>query len=388
MEGVVSHLGRVMSGGTALSAGIYIEEEPKYFDALRSEGADFDQRLVDDAYEWVREQVATPMDFAEPFVWQRMGKIQRRGGLFPSGWHEGMLSKRKDVPRGLEIKTRATVIRVEFDTNRKGKPRATCVQFVKSPKEAKSIDSRVSNLLLVLEDKNDETEEKAEHGQEVMRACIRPGGENFLSAGAVNTPVVLMKSGVGPRDAVENATKAIPRALRGENDGMVLEIPGLESDGLKVTMAQVAGAKRVGEGCSGSSGKRLDYNIFDSSPDCGWVTSQEFTGGRSVEGLLSSTRLILPPKMRSSPEADFLMRLLHECSSRPYEALKLIAMIAFPSLPKGRGYVTINEKGEPIVSGGYYNDPGGEDLHVAVEGLKKMIRVNTKERNIQKAMSC
>jgi len=49
-------------------------------------------------------------------------------------------------------------------------------------------------------------------------------------------------------------------------------------------------------------------------------------------------------------------------------------MIAFPSLPKGRGYVTINEKGEPIVSGGYNNDPDGEDLHVAVEGLKKMIR--------------
>ncbi|CEM37164.1 unnamed protein product [Vitrella brassicaformis CCMP3155] len=429
-ENHITQLANVLSGGTALSAGVYIEENAQYFDALRAKGANFDQRIVDNAFEWVREQVATPMGFSEPYgsAWAEANEevgfspaVGPRAQAVEGSWNslslflndgdemaptrerlasDVLLSNQKGVR--LEIKTRATVTRVEFDTSHKGKPQATCVQVVKSPRKPKPIDSRVNELLL--EDIYDDKKGKEER-HEVMRACIRPGGEIFLCAGAIFTPLLLMKSGVGPRDAVEKAM-----AARGEKGGLVLDIPELGQnlhdrsktfiatffdapvpgpDGFKGTGAQMAGFKRFGD-CHDK--KKLDYNVLDTSLDCGWLNSEEFSGVRAVEGFLTCAQLILPPALRATPEADLLIRVLEECisstmSSTMFNPLclpllpslncikKAVGMVSFPTVPKTRGYVTINERGEPVVSGGYWGDPQGEDLNAAVQGMKHTLKI-------------
>ncbi|CEM21190.1 unnamed protein product [Vitrella brassicaformis CCMP3155] len=485
----ITNVASILSGGTALSGGVQIEEVPEYFDHLRDKfDADFDEKLVNESYAWTRERVGQVMGYPDLYGDAWIGALQDLGfgpfaGESPSiangSWNGYSLfendGKKLSPDRfrratdviplerpldSLKILTRHNALRVEFDTSDEtGNPKATCVVYTKSPDAFETIDSRANAGLPVRPSLFDKWKKVDDTDADLRRACIREGGEIFISAGAILSPVILMNSGVGPKDVVEKVMKNtggklirdVPQLGQNLHDrwavqfgvffkkpvsrlrepipvttttttpqpdigppdgggggGGIRPAPGgpiddpddgggfeeldpppprsrakresfLESD-FPITVNAVSGVKKVvGESCPEDFG-------FNTTPDCFYVTAEEGTG-IDFAGLVLSTRAAFPPVFRGLPEVDFLVALLSECLDKPDSILcaafqpvfectsRTAGWITFAPVPKSRGYVTVNEWGEPIVASNYLTDEKGEDLNNDVVGLETLLRV-------------
>jgi len=227
------------------------------------------------------------------------------------------------------------------------------------------------------------------HG-DIQRACIKPGGMIYLSAGAILTPTLLMNSGIGPAEVVGNIkgvelVKDIPAVGQNLQDRIATtllvfldrKIPAGE---LNVTLGSTTGFQVTGADCP------TDFGIGDVSLDCTYVNSEEGSGFKAID-LFLATRVVLPTALRTAPETDFLVSIVAECYDNQDSILcaplkpvfecfrKVVGFFTFPPVTKSRGSVTVNEGGEPIVFGNFFSDEEGIDISSAVTGLRTTIRM-------------
>ncbi|CEM07583.1 unnamed protein product [Vitrella brassicaformis CCMP3155] len=443
LEGVRSHIGNVMSGGTAVNLAIWIQEKNDYFDFIREEyGADFDPAMVNESYTWVREQLGHPMPFSEPYgsAWQRatakVGWEPYHGESFElsqGSWNafslfeqrfekdlspmrprratDEILRMRQQEQQTLKTIKRTTVHKLHFVTDEQtGNPRIECVGYAPSPESLERVDSLANSLFETVEgffdmfpssSRREEVNITAElFGQErkptkpvtLRKACIKKGGEVILSAGAIYTPALLMNNGVGPREIVEDVrklkmVKEVPDLGKNLMDRNFVPVDAffepkqMPDQGYNATLVQVAGLLQEGTGCKG-----FGLSEMMANPTCAYVPTEELSGAQIAEGVLYATRFVLPPHYRSTPEVDWLVTILSTCSANlndivciPFKPLiqclrSVAALFTFNSVPRSRGSVTINKKGDPIVSANYYGDPEGKDLRDAVYGLQRVLR--------------
>ncbi|CEL93819.1 unnamed protein product [Vitrella brassicaformis CCMP3155] len=421
LDNVATHVSNVLSGGTALNAGIQIKELADYYQYLERFGASFDMQLVNESYSWIFDQTSQPMGWNEPWT-SAVQHAQETVGFTPhhdacehltygtfttfSLFEDGLSPYRKrlaadvllngtladppGVPSGLEVMLRKTVTRILFDTSGE-LPRATCVEFVDSPEVLEPIDS-FANAGLSKKGGNPSGASKRQDG-DVGRACIRPGGEVFLSAGAIFTPHLLMNSGVGPKEVVSRVmankggevVKDIPELGQNLHERiwtavMVFLDHDIPADGHNATLGTTSGFQIAGAHCPS------DFGMGDVSLDCTYVNSEEGSGVSAVD-LSIVVRVFFPPALRKAPETDFLVAVIEECLDNKDSILcaplkpmfdcfrRVAGFMTFPPVPKSRGNITVNENGEPIIYGNYFSDKDGVDLHSAVVGLTHTIRM-------------
>ncbi|CEL98273.1 unnamed protein product [Vitrella brassicaformis CCMP3155] len=424
-EKIRTHVANVLSGGTALSAGIQIEERDEYFRFLEREyGVHFDEELINKAFNWVKERTNDPMGqdamysdafrqaltmvgFAPDLGTQRKAEMGSINPFSLFKYDGDKLSPDRErrasdvLLKGdlsanggaLTVRYRQTVLKIEFEETADGVPKAACVVFGDSPDELMPVDSIANER---------GTEREPRDTERVMNSfkklCVNPGGEIWLSAGSIYTPVLLMKSGVGPKAVVDKvvaknggkAVKYIEELGKNIHDRNFVPLvvffdKDLPEPGLPATYASYSGLQRVGDNCQADQGEMLDLSAV-SKDSCTYINQEEVKGADSLWGLLWSTRLFFPPEFRSLPEVDFLVEVMISCNNdssllcAPLSPLiecikKGAGFFAFVPVVQSRGEVTVNEDGGPIVSGGYYTDHGGHDLYTAVEALKRSLRI-------------
>ncbi|EZG44186.1 putative GMC oxidoreductase, partial [Gregarina niphandrodes] len=201
--------------------------------------------------------------------------------------------------------------------------------------------------------------------------------EITLSAGAVHTPLILARSGVGNTEQL---------GLLGiRNPVLVNEALG-RNLGDRTLVPIVLFRKH-----STGRGHELESSVCgaisaEENPDGLLIVAQEATGGRIVEGLALATRIFLAPLARSTSASDALVFTVNFCSERPRSNLlcdlvrkapqclrKLTALWTFVTQPKSRGIVVQDAKGNVVVDPAYYSHP--DDLDAAIRGTEMLIDV-------------
>ncbi|CEM31533.1 unnamed protein product [Vitrella brassicaformis CCMP3155] len=383
IDRTITHVGNVLSGGTALTAGLQIAEVAEYFDYLEHELA----HISISSYRWVFDQTSQPMGKSEPYSsaarkaqeavgfnpvtdpspyitvgsFRTYSRFEDDGGVL-SPYRKrfgadvllkGPLADPPGTPASLEVMLRKTVLRIEFDTSGE-QPRATCIEYVDSPGPPESIDSYGNRAGFSSKDgpKTIMTKVMANKGGEVVMDIPQLGSnlhDRFF------TPLMVF---------LEHDTIPEDKEYQYQN----------------VTLGTYTGFEKMGVDCP------TDFGIGDVSMDCMYVNSEEGSGFSAL-GLFLATRAFLPTALRTTPETDLLVSVVSACNSnqdsllclplRPvFDCLKkVVGFMSFPPVPKSRGHVTVNEWGAPIVFGNYFGDHEGLDIHSAVMGLTTSIRM-------------
>eukprot|EP00070_Physeter_catodon_P037210 XP_028344104.1 uncharacterized protein LOC112062824 [Physeter catodon] len=253
-KGIRTHVAAVMGGGTAIDLAIYVEETKDYFDYLNKQypAYKFHWPTIQQAYRYVRKVVARKMPQDTRFA-HAYGKALRAKGFEPVGGgepaeHSSSVKVNKhwgsyslfDVAHGgyrraadvflaelpkwarknVDIRTRHVVERVEFDETQQP-PRAKCVVY--RPTSYADVKTQGVNFgytlpassagwgpwigtflapqtVLVGPETPVSTNRFFFQSRTMRKVCIndKEGSEIILSAGAINTAVLLYKSGIGP----------------------------------------------------------------------------------------------------------------------------------------------------------------------------------------------
>uniref|UniRef100_A0A0G4H8F0 Glucose-methanol-choline oxidoreductase N-terminal domain-containing protein n=1 Tax=Chromera velia CCMP2878 TaxID=1169474 RepID=A0A0G4H8F0_9ALVE len=563
-QGIRSNIGRVLSGGTAINQGIIIAEEVNgdYFDFLETEfGTVFDRTLLQEAYDYVQAgmsespaldsqtsnggQFPMPLDklgegfdaiggfenggFTHRFTveenswWRTFSAFNLSINEFPKkeqGFRQASDFFINFEEPNLTIKTKSTVLKVEFDTSGET-PEAKCVVWKDSPEldevdklfefsqdpfrppAERAIDEitrqKLASWIYLLdqkgiipdttigagplpdatwpvdmmpdmmnpmgeeEDDKDGTKQKnaitdfakfvgmtniptferidfpgslgvgetrflptieqlakSNQGRDFLRrlsttvgdklksrykACLSnaPHAKVIMSAGAVYTPAILYKSGVGPEDLIkqygydlvadspylgknlhDRPLLPISMFMREEfrdkvnaNEFLVSKFPIL-----RPTSSEVAGFSSKGSDCSAFSG--MGYE----GEDCAYVAIEENSFGHLTAGVLFQSRFYLPISLRNTHAADLLQSFVRTCSPTSDEARSrklcdtvnwglLLSCIErgvgwafFVPVPYSRGTIELNESGDVKVNPNYYEDP--RDRRSAIEGIRTL----------------
>ena len=193
-------------------------------------------------------------------------------------------------------------------------------------------------------------EVEGESGTETLRAAR----EVILSAGAVGSPHLLLRSGVGP--AAELAPHGIP---------VVRDLPGVGrdlTDHLLVPLAfEAQGFWSPG---SGTSPEQIDQYLSDRHGSLDSIISEALLFLRTREELdapdIEIVHLVVPLGEHQRPAAHGM-------------ALGVILM-----RPHSRGSVTLRSADPydaPLIDPGYLSDAAGEDLGTLVAGVRAAQRI-------------
>lgn len=434
LQGVRSHIGNVLSGGTAINMAIVIEEDKEYFDYLRKtfSGVKFDMEAMNAAFDWTTSRVANPMPSSTPYgqAWrtglQNTLKLPNVGyshkinvnrswegsSLFNSsnGWYRyaadvllGVYGA--DMPLKLDILLRTTVLKVEFDDSG-DVPKAICVLYrgttkgdyapiISRPKPM--LGSHVNDMHTwfgKIMDPAAEVSEKLFKERTVTRVCVKEGGEIILSAGAILSPLLLYHSGIGPKSEVEKARAKLVHedSMIGQNVSDRVLVPvglffkgDLPDSGFPPRICQSIGLDTTGPDCS-------TYTIGDLSDQCSLTPAEELSGAQIAEGTIYSTRFIFPPEKRDHPLVDYIIKVITDCSvgklpldspllrplckiARPLIDCfrKVAANFYFSAEPHSRGYIKLDKRGRPIINANYMTHK--KDLFDAAKGVSNIIKV-------------
>jgi len=248
------------------------------------------------------------------------------------------------------------------------------------------------------------------------RACLSDfaHAEIIMSAGAIHTPAILYKSGVGPKELIKDKYKydlVVESPYLGKNlhDRLILPVATFireevrdavtesaktdygKYDVLRATSAEIAGLSNFGSDCSSWEG-------LDNEDDtCAYVLIEENSFGHLIEGVLFQSRFIFPPSLRNSKAADTIMsynklcdaavpdaRFAPICKSINFQELydcleRAAGWASIVSVPVSRGTIDLNEKGEVLVDPNYLDDP--RDRRAAAEGVRKLRQLWTTVEN-------
>ncbi|CBZ50292.1 hypothetical protein NCLIV_007660 [Neospora caninum Liverpool] len=230
-NGVITHVGTVMGGGTSISLGIYIEEPWSFFEYLnRVYNAGWEENLFGKAHKEVQnifgDDVAQYVTPADTGFGPAVGEALRRQGYEPVGG-------------SLPAQPSPGIKRVEWERDANG-PIAKCVLYHKTTAKdtqgngnivqvpQASSSARLGEWVGTLFDATSYAVDATEllPGATLQptdrttwrRACIKDSDKSriIISAGAIQTAALLYRSGVGPLPQI--------RQIRARP---VLEIPTL-----------------------------------------------------------------------------------------------------------------------------------------------------------------
>ncbi|KAK4262706.1 hypothetical protein QN277_028235 [Acacia crassicarpa] len=347
-DGVINSRARVLGGGSCLNAGFYTRADPLY---VRNAG--WDERVVNESYEWVERVVAfePPMRQWQSavrdglveigvlpfngFTYDHMEGTKVGGTIFDQQGHRHTAADLLQYadPTRITVLLHATVHRIFFRVQGGSRPVAHGVSF----RDA----SRV-----------------------LHRAYLRDGPMNeiIVSAGALGSPQLLMLSGIGPE-----------AHLRAHNIGVVLDQPlvgqGMSDNPMnaifvpspipvEVSLIQVVGITHSGsyiEAASGSSFGRGDprnFGIF--SPRIGQFSK-------------------VPPKERTREALARAIELMDSVEEAELRGGFILEKIMGPISSGHLELRTRNINDNPLVTFNYLQDP--RDLERCVEGMRMIERV-------------
>ncbi|PHJ25731.1 oxidoreductase [Cystoisospora suis] len=254
-SGVRTHVPTVMGGGTSTDLAIYVEETENYFNYMnkRYPAYKFHWPTIQRAYRYIRRIIARRMPFDNYFGLRYQQALRWRGykpvgGDIPAGYssslqmdkvwssftlfdmNEGGFRRASDVfidelpdyaKRNIVVRTRHNVEWIEFDLDQ-SPPRARCVIYRPTAYEdikpqgtsfASSLPSSSAHwgpwigtflapkTVLLKSGELDASDVFFKKEAKFFRkVCVkdRRGSQIILSAGAINSAVILFRSGVGP----------------------------------------------------------------------------------------------------------------------------------------------------------------------------------------------
>ncbi|KAF8044323.1 hypothetical protein BT93_A2343 [Corymbia citriodora subsp. variegata] len=323
-DGVLNTRARVLGGGSALNAGFYTRASKDYV-----KEAGWDEKLVEESYEWVESKVA----FKPPvqgwqsavrdglieagvtpdngFTYEHLLGTKIGGTIFDSSGHRHTAANLLEYaqPENTAVYLFATVHKVLFSTVGERRPRAYGVIF---------------------EDKAGRM-----HGAYLRK---KAGNEIIVSAGAMGSPQVLMLSGIGPMQHLKNHGLEVlldqPMVGQGmaDNPMNALFVPTRKP--VEVSLIEVVGITSFGSYIETASGSGFGYQM-----------------GRPG---------MLPPPVSGFMNVSLAGGLILE---------KIMG-------PISKGHLelrTINPKDNPSVTFNYFKEP--EDLRRCVQGMKTIIDV-------------
>lgn len=130
----------------------------------------------------------------------------------------------------------------------------------------------------------------------------------MISSGALLTPLLMYKSGIGPKQFVSNIkvplVKEVPEMGMGLKDrvfipvGLFFKDP-MPDSGFPPRICQSIALGKVGSNCE-------KFDIGDRTLSCSLVTAEELSGARIAEGTIYATKYIVPPQLRNEPIVEKL----------------------------------------------------------------------------------
>ncbi|PFH32827.1 GMC oxidoreductase [Besnoitia besnoiti] len=223
-------------------------------------------------------------------------------------------------------------------------------------------------------------------------SCIRRHGEVILSAGAVHSPLLLFRSGVGPREQLREmgVEEVVALEQLGQNlsDRVLIPIQMFLKEKKRKEdrvprVCQVFGLRHHGPQCEG-------VGVNERTLKCSLLTTEELSGPNIIHGLLWASHLLVPPSWRDHPAAHAVFKFVRFCegkvqfrSTREYppacvfvEGLldcldRSFSIFYFTTEPKSRGYIRQHRDGRIEVEANYLKDE--QDLFDAVRGVQSLI---------------
>ncbi|BAS80284.1 protein HOTHEAD [Oryza sativa Japonica Group] len=353
-DGVINARPRVLGGGSCINAGFFTRAGPGYVRALG-----WDPKEVVSAYQWVEDVVAFQPELGpwqaalrrglleigvvpdNGFTYDHILGTKVGGSIFDAQGrrHTAADLLRYSRPDGIDVFLRARVARIVF--SRKGtKPVARGVLYH---------DARGGSHMAYLN-----------HGAR---------NEIILSAGALGSPQLLMLSGVGPADHLEEFGISLvldhPGVGQGMSDNPMNAIYVPSPSPVELSLIQVVGITRFGSYIEGASGS--DWNSRTSGAAAAQVRS--FGMFSPQTGQLAT----VPPKQRT-PEA--IARAVEAMSQVPDAALRggfILEKVLGPQSTGRLALRNLDPDDNPTVSFNYFSHP--DDLRRCAAGIATIERV-------------
>lgn len=468
-QGVRTHIGNTLGGGTAINMGMIMEENPEYFELLKEySGADFNETILKESYDWVVSKVSNkgnqdlpivePMENAfkdigfvteknpeSKFSLNRINGTWRVYNLFNAsddGFRMSsdiLLSDYQSAKNNtvietsnVDILTNHLVKKVEFERiqtqkeNRGSGPQSRDVPFIRNVNSAGKLNfNNKMGFQTVFSSKNHSLNAKCIILERIMlknqysdfeeypllnittgalinefsvertiqpskelirnifakRICVNENGMIILSSGAIHTPILLYKSGIGPIESLQNMNIMplldVPNLGTNIVDRLLFAIPFFFKNDISTTPF----VNPIMSSFSNKSG--------DCGYSCSIINIESLGGGRTVEGTLYATRLIFPPRLRNNIVTDFVVEIFKKCAENyplsggipiclllqyPLECLRRSAAIFyFTSEPKSRGGLNVKKNGKFELDGNYLSEE--EDRENVIIGLSSVIKM-------------
>ncbi|KAK9174001.1 GMC oxidoreductase family protein [Cryptosporidium meleagridis] len=465
-QGIRTHIGNVLGGGTAINMGMIMEENPEYFKLLEeNSGASFNKTILKESYDWIVNRVSNKGDqnlpIVEPmenafkdigfvteknpnseFSLNRINGTWRVYNLFNVSDHgfrmssDILLSDYQNAKNNtvietspVDILTNHLVTKVEFEQIegqrdiRGNKTQSTGFPFLRNSnlggkfnnnkmafQSALSGKSVLNAKCIILERvmlKNQYSDFEYpffnitagtlanEFGIEngikpskdlirsifAKRICLNENGMIILSSGAIHTPVLLYKSGIGPLESLQNM-----------NIMPMLEVPNLGTNIVDRLLFAIPFFFKS-DVFTNPFVNPIMSSFSKSSGNCGYscrtINIESLGGGRTVEGTLYATRLIFPPRLRNNIVTDFVIEIFKKCAENyplsggipiclilryPLECLRRSAAVFyFTSEPKSRGGINVKKDGKFELDGNYLSEE--EDRENVIIGLSSVIKM-------------
>ncbi|KNA22858.1 hypothetical protein SOVF_029670 [Spinacia oleracea] len=215
LDGVLNYRGRVLGGSTAINSGFYSRASDPFIKKMG-----WDEEMVKQAYEWVESKVVFAPEMLSPWQSVVLDGLLEAGVLPFNGYTlehvqgtklsgtifdvSGRRHTAADLlgggnPKNIVVLLNATVSKIFFHPDSGDQPRAKGVKFIKSED-----DNKKSYKVYLKKPEN----------------STLPVGEVILTAGALSSPQILMLSGIGPSNHLENFNISVVSNLKSVGDKM------------------------------------------------------------------------------------------------------------------------------------------------------------------------
>eukprot|EP01053_Blabericola_migrator_P000306 Blabericola_migrator_1__305@NODE_107_length_14077_cov_92_419629_g95_i0_p1_GENE_NODE_107_length_14077_cov_92_419629_g95_i0NODE_107_length_14077_cov_92_419629_g95_i0_p1_ORF_typecomplete_len834_score111_06GMC_oxred_N/PF00732_19/4_3e23GMC_oxred_N/PF00732_19/2_9e14GMC_oxred_C/PF05199_13/2_3e20FAD_binding_2/PF00890_24/5_9e09FAD_oxidored/PF12831_7/5_5e07FAD_oxidored/PF12831_7/2_3e03Pyr_redox_2/PF07992_14/6_7e06Pyr_redox_2/PF07992_14/2_1e02Thi4/PF01946_17/5e06Thi4/PF01946_17/7_1e03HI0933_like/PF03486_14 len=466
-EGVISHVPNVLGGGTSVNLGFYIEDNKEYFSYLnKHQQFHFDWPTLAQAQLWVRKRIAKPATRRDPYAAAmkenliKFAKDARYVGPSPqlhvNGIWDGYTVYGNDpthfrysadtllvdeatgrMPSTLTVSVDTTVLKIEFDSSG-GTHDAKCVlirdttdedvaPILSRRKAGVGIAQSYSNFMQWLRwfptvakvaVKLLGPKSLASDISSIRRVCIndKPGAQIIVSAGAIATPWLLFRSGIGPASELERldvpTIAEMPGLGRNLTDRFFVPVayfleenhvvgkrrhtsqPLAEPAVVQHLLLKVVSDKDVfPTGPAMNANLCSSFNLGDRSKFCSYYAWEEISGGHMAEGSALASRFMFPPRMRGSLVVDLAMLVLSQCSQDASSDLSIFGVHVCPivqpiidcfsraaahiyllSEPRSRGWITVGgiDGKSPEITANYLQD--SQDILDATRGLASLLQ--------------
>jgi choline dehydrogenase len=190
---------------------------------------------------------------------------------------------------------------------------------------------------------------------------VRVEREVLLAAGAVATPTLLWRSGIGPADE-----------LRGLGLDVIADAPAVGAD----LQDHIASGMVVGTDGGSLYGADRDPRVLAR-----WLTSRR---GPATSNLGEAVAFLRTDEAEPAPDVELLAipapLLDHGRTRFPQHGLTVAAIVLTPD-SRGRVWLrSVDPTAPPVIEPGTFSDPGGRDLARMVSGLRTVQALLTSTR--------